>query len=348
MQNSHPHPSAKKIKELKNKCNAEKQNAIKNGKDLNKPIFTFTKSMQKKIDKEIRDPLAMSIRINKLSDAVTDEGSYDLDNAKKIISMAFDGLKSDDKEEREKAQQAQQFLRDNTSLSKEEFETKGTDEDFDFESNTLRNYLFNALRNDAVKVEMLYQYKPFRPFLKKLTLLNSINELVRQQYNDTETIYRGTSLEELNNMLNHEFIGGGQPNERNFISMSPNVKSANRFAVGQGVIIKYNKEEIDKHIIFPGYAIETGPQINNLGQPESAAYTHEQEVRVRHDDVPVKTQKMIIEIEKDVLISSGDHAHEMGYSAYDKDGNWNEDVPDVDPNYYKAKFGKLGKVIILG
>ncbi len=38
----------------------------------------------------------------------------------------------------------------------------------------------------------------------------------------------------------------------------------------------------------------------------------------------------------------------MGYSVYDKDGNWNKDVPDVDLNYYKKEYGKLGKVIILG
>ncbi len=37
------------------------------------------------------------------------------------------------------------------------------------------------------------------------------------------------------------------------------------------------------------------------------------------------------------LVSSGQHAREMGYSVYDKNGNWNKDVPDVDPNYYIKK-----------
>ncbi len=252
--------------------------------------------MQKKIDEEIDDHKLMYDKVKDLERKVIAEMAHDMTSARLAYRTLYEDAESDNKGKREMAQSALQFLRENSLIREDEFE-----------AGQVEQYLMEAVK-DADELDRLYQHEFFRPFIeKKYAAVSMANELVRQQYNNTKTLYRGTTLKELDNMLDHEFIGGGQPSRRTFISMSPNQTSASQFS--GGVVIEYNKKEIDKHIMFPGYGLER-TRVDNIAEPEGTSFMHEQEVRVSCNDVPVKTQKMKIIISKSIIMMAGYHNKE--------------------------------------
>ena len=121
-----------------------------------------------------------------------------------------------------------------------------------------------------------------------------INQSLKKYYDNAEYLYRGTTPDELENMLTHDNIGDGGGNF-DHVPITPFPQSALMIGEFGGVVIQFYKDALDKHIIFQGYDVNQIGDSYEKNNPQGLDLLGEGEVRLPDETIPHKgTIKQII------------------------------------------------------
>lgn len=122
----------------------------------------------------------------------------------------------------------------------------------------------------------------------KMILNRIINYSLYQCFKNSKYVYRGTKTEELDNMLKYDTVGTGG-GDYNFVALSllPNVAlfftrlgDNMDFKKPDRVIIQFNKNKINKDIIFQGYHYKEYKDSKIINEPQGFKRLDEAEIRL--------------------------------------------------------------------
>ena len=161
-----------------------------------------------------------------------------------------------------------------------------------------------------------------------------INQSLKKYYDNAEYLYRGTTPDELENMLTHDNIGDGGGNF-DHVPVTPFPQSALYIGEYGGVIIQFHKKALDKHVIFQGYDVNQTGDSYEKNNPQGIDLLSEAEVRLPDETIPHKgTVKQIIFTESHSLEEQQalkDKFSSLGHIAFSKneDFEWDETIDEV-------------------
>ena len=161
-----------------------------------------------------------------------------------------------------------------------------------------------------------------------------INQSLKKYYDNAEYLYRGTTPDELENMLTHDNIGDGGGNF-DHVPVTPFPQSALYIGEYGGVIIQFHKNALDKHVIFQGYDVNQTGDSYDKNNPQGIDLLSEAEVRLPDETIPHKgTVKQIIFTESHSLEEQQalkDKFSSLGHIAFSKneDFEWDETIDEV-------------------
>lgn len=130
-----------------------------------------------------------------------------------------------------------------------------------------------------------------------------LNKNYKNNFENTNSIFRGTNISELDDMLESGVIGRSV-GEFNFHSVTTDFSVAKTYSIAHDkktgekshkTLIEYDKQSLGKNIKSPGYAIQQNKNPSQIGTPNKHVEIGDMEHRIKRD-VPFSDVKMKITI----------------------------------------------------
>ncbi len=149
------------------------------------------------------------------------------------------------------------------------------------------------LRSDPMKFMAEFGNDP--GFKEVLGFQAELNAVRKKRYENATSLFRGTSIEELENLADKGYIGARKGKDAGLIATSVNKKVAQNFAdrTDSGVIFEYDKEEIGKNANDVNYNYFSDKEYEANGH--TVAFRDEEEY-VIFGDKKIKPKKLKIHV----------------------------------------------------
>ena len=265
------------------------------------PVVPLTKTMNPRRMTSIESQFSKSQR-DKMDSVIDNDRKtqYYLRSLPKRIGMELNDVANDAMQDFKR----REFLIKNLNKINNTMCTNFTEQDviqstISGHPNIIYDYILERLNLRANELSVI------SPKIKKYesaknSIQTNINDFYQKRLDNTDSLYRATTAEELDSMVRTRKIGGGHKGEYDFVSVTTNRDTASRFESDtrvNPVIVEYDKKSILPHLVNQGYEIGKSGEERFINSPQGIYFVVEEEHRLPKGKIKTSDVKMKIHVE---------------------------------------------------